>query len=69
MTRRVELAKRLLLDPLHNVSHVAQRCGFSDASYFARVFRKIAGCSPTDYCRDPLRNGGGAAFPKRTSCT
>ena len=54
-TKRVELAKRLLLDPLHNVSHVAQRCGFVDASYFARVFRKIVGCSPTEYCRDPLR--------------
>ena len=54
MVRRVELAKRLLLDPLHNVSQVAQRCGFSDASYFSRVFRKIAGCSPSEYCREPL---------------
>lgn len=54
MTKRVELAKRLLLDPLHNVSQVARRCGFSDASYFARVFRRIVGCSPTSYCQDPL---------------
>jgi AraC-like DNA-binding protein/ligand-binding sensor protein len=58
MTKRVELAKRLLLDPLHNVSQVAQRCGFSDASYFSRVFRKIASCSPSEYCKEPLRGAG-----------
>ena len=55
MTRRVELAKRLLLEPLNNASQVAERCGFSDPSYLARVFRKIAGCAPSEYARDPWR--------------
>jgi AraC-like DNA-binding protein/ligand-binding sensor protein len=58
MGRRVELARRLLLDPLQNVSQTAQRCGFTDPSYFARVFRKVAGCSPSEYCRSPLRHSG-----------
>lgn len=53
--RRVRHARRLLLDPLNNVSEVARRCGFTDASYFARVFRKFSGCSPSEYCQSPLR--------------
>ena len=53
MQRRVELAQRLLLDPAHNVSTVALQCGFADSSYFARVFRKLAGCSPAEYSRNP----------------
>ena len=51
--RRVEMARVLLLDPAHNVSTVARQCGFKDASYFARVFRKIVGCSPAEYSRRP----------------
>jgi len=54
MAKRVEMARRLLLDPLQNVSQAAQQCGFTDPSYFARVFRKVAGCSPTEFCRSPL---------------
>ena len=46
MVKRVEKAKSLLLDPQNNVSQVAERCGFSEATYFARVFRMIAGYSP-----------------------
>ncbi len=53
--KRMELAKRLLLDPRNNVTQVAERCGFSDPSYFARVFRKVTGLSPREYCRDPGR--------------
>ena len=51
--RRVEYARRLLLDPLNNVSDVAERCGFSSPSYFARVFRKAVGCAPMAYASDP----------------
>lgn len=55
MIRRVETAKRLLLDPLENIYDIAEKCGFSDSAYFARVFRKIAGCSPRQYRDDPMR--------------
>ncbi len=57
--KRVEQARRLLLDPLNNVSEVALKCGFTDASYFARVFRKVAGCSPSEYCQAPVRASAG----------
>lgn len=55
MIRRIDAAKRLLLEPLENVSEIAERCGFSDPAYFARVFRRIAGCSPREYRNDPMR--------------
>lgn len=61
---RVARAKRLLLDPLLNISQVAEQCGFSDPSYFARVFRRVAGCSPTQYCQDPLRAVDQPAAPR-----
>jgi len=57
ITQRIDFAKRLLRDPLHNVSEVAVRSGFSDPSYFARVFRKQVGCSPREYCANPLYSG------------
>jgi len=57
MQRRVDFAKRLLLDPAYNVSQTAEKCGFSDPAYFARVFRKLAGCTPKGYMQDPLGKG------------
>jgi AraC-like DNA-binding protein len=63
IAKRMEMARRLLLDPLHNISEVARLCGFSDPSYFARVFRKFTGCSPSEYCADPLLHPGRADIP------
>ena len=34
-----------------SVADVAYRCGFSDPKYFSRCFKKIMGCSPTEYIR------------------
>lgn len=55
MTRRIAAAERMLLEPLASVSEVAENLGFSDPAYFARVFRKIAGCTPSAYRNNPLR--------------
>jgi two-component system response regulator YesN len=47
---RLERAKELLGDPrLPKMTDVAARTGFSDAAYFARVFRKAVGMSPSEY--------------------
>ncbi len=54
MMQRVEAAKRMLLEPLATIAETAERCGFSDSAYFARVFRKIAGCSPSEYRNEPM---------------
>ena len=31
------------------MTQIAERCGFSDASYYTRTFRKIHGITPTEY--------------------
>ena len=46
---RIEKAKTLLLDPNRRVSEVAYDVGFQSLTHFNRVFRKIAGQSPTSY--------------------
>ena len=56
MMQRVKAAKRMLLEPLATISEVSESCGFSDSAYFARVFRKVAGCSPTEYRNEPMRD-------------
>ncbi|HWA88080.1 MAG TPA: helix-turn-helix domain-containing protein [Opitutus sp.] len=50
---RVEKVKSLLLNPHKRVSEAAYEAGFQSLSQFNRVFRKIAGESPTRY-RDRL---------------
>ena len=50
---RVEKVKNLLLNPHKRVSEAAYEAGFQSLSQFNRVFRRIAGESPTIY-RDRL---------------
>ncbi len=52
---RVDKAKLLLLDRTLKMEEVADRVGFEDAKYFARVFKKETGASPSEFRR---RNGG-----------
>lgn len=46
---RVEYAKLLLLDPDTTISYVAEASGFANANYFAKVFRRETGLSPSEY--------------------
>jgi AraC-like DNA-binding protein/ligand-binding sensor protein len=52
---RIEKAKQILLDPNVRVSEAAFGVGFQSLSQFNRVFRRIAGESPTQY-RDELNH-------------
>jgi AraC-like DNA-binding protein/ligand-binding sensor protein len=58
---RVEKVKNLLLNPNKRVSESAYEAGFQSLSQFNRVFRRVAGESPTTY-RDRLH----ATPPPRT---
>jgi AraC-like DNA-binding protein len=48
--RRVERARQLLLlEPRTRISEIARRVGFESDSYFATVFKRFEGVSPTQY--------------------
>jgi AraC-like DNA-binding protein/ligand-binding sensor protein len=51
--QRVELAKRMLLDPRLNIAEVADLCGFCNPAYFASVFKKYAHCTPRGFAAQP----------------
>lgn len=47
---RVELAVKILRErPAESVTSVAMQCGFSSSQYFATVFARRYGCSPSEY--------------------
>lgn len=46
---RVDRAKQLLANPALGVREVSAACGYSDANYFARVFKRLTGSTPSEY--------------------
>ncbi len=46
---RVRRSLKLLSGTTLSMPEIAERCGFSDANYFTRTFRKIHGSTPTEY--------------------
>lgn len=60
---RLKKAKELLETTALDISAVAARAGFGDASYFSRVFRKATGLPPLQYRAGRSRGdrGGGSA--------
>ena len=55
---RLAIGRKLLENDYLSIKEIAARCGFADANYFIRAFRKRHGCSP-----GKLRKGGQAALP------
>jgi AraC-like DNA-binding protein len=51
--QRLEMGKRLLLDPRLHVAEVADQCGFCNPAYFASVFKKYMHCTPRAYANQP----------------
>ena len=47
--RRLERALALLSSDEKSISDIAYECGFSDQSYFSKVFSKKFGVTPTEY--------------------
>lgn len=56
--RRVQVARELLGNVDLSIKQIAARCGFEDAYYFSRVFRRVDGLSPSQY-RQALLAGPG----------
>ena len=40
----------------YTVSEIANHCGFEDALYFSRVFKKTFGCSPSVFAKQKTKD-------------
>lgn len=47
--RRIEKAKKALLDTKKPISQIAEETGFYDANYFSRIFKSSLGMTPKEY--------------------
>ena len=48
----------------YSVAEIAQMCGFDDALYFSRVFKKHFGCSPSAYTKHYRSREGESVLPE-----
>lgn len=46
---RIDHAKRMLLNTGKSIQEIAICVGYQDEKYFSRIFKKIAGTSPSDF--------------------
>lgn len=46
---RMANAKQLLCATDDSIAQIVEKCGFSDSSNFSRTFKKLWGCSPSDF--------------------
>lgn len=58
---RLQTAAKLLAGTSRKISDIADQCGFSEMSYFAKSFREMYHCTPSAYQNgaDPVRTGEG----------
>ena len=59
---RIEYAKLLLRAPDTTIGYVAEASGFANANYFAKVFRRETGLSPSEYLESAPSHSG-ASIP------
>lgn len=46
---RIEKAKGLLVDITVNIKDISDRVGYKDSNYFAKVFKRVVGVTPSEY--------------------
>ncbi|WP_455383092.1 helix-turn-helix domain-containing protein [Salinispira pacifica] len=46
---RIRRSKELLVHPTLSIKEISVRCGYTDPTYFTRVFRRAEGMSPSEY--------------------
>lgn len=49
MKVRIDYSKKLLRETTLSMLQICERCGYSDQSYFTKIFREITGVSPSAY--------------------
>lgn len=72
---RCENAKALLLHSEASLPEISASVGFSDLSYFCKIFHRYVGCSPGSYrkqfqcCPEPTENGVGESYTPQNHAT
>jgi len=46
---RMDRAKRLLREHTHSIKEISSLVGYQDPNYFSRLFKRLVGCSPTEF--------------------
>ncbi|GHV47542.1 hypothetical protein AGMMS49546_37260 [Spirochaetia bacterium] len=52
---RIHHAKKMLETETCDITHIAERCGFSSANYFGIIFKKSTGLTPKEYRRQHMQ--------------
>ncbi len=53
--RRMDCARKLLLDTEKSIDQIAQQTGYLDTAYFIRQFKQLHGTSPHQWRKNPQR--------------
>ena len=48
-TRMIDIAKEMIAGTEKTVSQIAYELGFQYPQHFTRIFKKVVGCTPTEY--------------------
>lgn len=56
---RVDKAKKMLADVVINIKDVSAKAGYRDSNYFAKVFKRVVGVTPSDYRLQVLQKEDG----------
>ena len=46
---KIRTAKEMMQSDDARIYQISERLGFGNAFYFSKVFKKVEGCSPTEY--------------------
>jgi YesN/AraC family two-component response regulator len=49
LNKRINFAKKQLINTNLSIHAIAYKVGYHDVSYFSKTFKKITGCSPSEY--------------------
>lgn len=47
--KRMETAKKMLMDPSYKIYEIAEKVGYKDKSYFSSIFKEYTGLTPKQY--------------------
>ena len=56
---RVDKAKEMLADVVINIKDISEKTGYRDSNYFAKVFKRVVGVTPSDYRLQVLQKDDG----------